>query len=106
MNSEYIVEMRNITKSFPGIIANDDVTIQVRKGEVYALLGENGAGKSTLMSMLYGMYEPDRGEIYIRGEKVVFKSPSEAVQVTFRGCGEEYRYGPPALQAGRQLYHR
>ena len=60
MNSEYIVEMRNITKSFPGIIANDDVTIQVRKGEVYALLGENGAGKSTLMSMLYGMYEPDR----------------------------------------------
>ena len=65
--SEYIVEMRNITKRFPGIIANDDVTIQVRKGEVYALLGENGAGKSTLMSMLYGMYEPDRGEIYIRG---------------------------------------
>ena len=80
MNSEYIVEMRNITKSFPGIIANDDVTIQVRKGEVYALLGENGAGKSTLMSMLYGMYEPDRGEIYIRGEKVVFKSPSEAAE--------------------------
>lgn len=76
--SEYIVEMRNITKRFPGIVANDDVTIQVRKGEVYALLGENGAGKSTLMSMLYGMYEPDSGEIYIRGEKVTIKSPSEA----------------------------
>ena len=75
---EYIVEMRHITKRFPGIIANDDVTIQVRKGEIYALLGENGAGKSTLMSMLYGLYEPDHGEIYVRGEKVEFKSPSEA----------------------------
>ena len=77
-NEEYIVEMRHITKRFPGIIANDDVTIQVRKGEIYALLGENGAGKSTLMSMLYGLYEPDRGEIFIRGEKVEFRSPSEA----------------------------
>ena len=75
---EYIVEMRHITKRFPGIIANDDVTIQVRKGEIHALLGENGAGKSTLMSMLYGLYEPDHGEIYVRGEKVEFKSPSEA----------------------------
>ena len=77
-NEEYIVEMRHITKRFPGIVANDNVTIQVRKGEIYALLGENGAGKSTLMSMLYGLYEPDHGEIRIRGEKVVFKSPSEA----------------------------
>ena len=78
---EYIVEMRHITKRFPGIVANDDVTIQVRKGEIYALLGENGAGKSTLMSMLYGLYEPDHGEIYIRGEKVEFKSPSEAAAI-------------------------
>ena len=75
---EYIVEMRHITKRFPGIIANDDVTIQVKKGEIYALLGENGAGKSTLMSMLYGLYEPNHGEIYVRGEKVEFKSPAEA----------------------------
>ena len=67
--SEYIVEMRNITKRFPGIVANDDVTIQIKKGEVYALLGENGAGKSTLMSMLFGMYEPDKGEIYVRGKR-------------------------------------
>ena len=63
--SEYIVEMRNITKRFPGIVANDNVTIQIKKGEIYALLGENGAGKSTLMSMLFGMYEPDDGEIYV-----------------------------------------
>ena len=75
---DYIIEMRNITKRFPGIVANDDVTIQVRRGEIYALLGENGAGKSTLMSMLYGMYEPDHGEIWVRGEKVTFASPSEA----------------------------
>ena len=75
---EYIVEMRHITKRFPGIIANDDVTIQVRPGEVYALLGENGAGKSTLMSMLFGMYEPDMGEILIRGQEVHFRSSNDA----------------------------
>ena len=67
--SEYIIEMKNITKRFPGIVANDSVSIQIKKGEIYALLGENGAGKSTLMSMLFGMYEPDEGEIYIRGLK-------------------------------------
>ena len=75
---DYIVEMRHITKRFPGIVANDDVTIQIRRGEVYALLGENGAGKSTLMSMLFGMYEPDLGEIYIKGEKVSFRSSNDA----------------------------
>lgn len=77
-DSGYIVEMRHITKRFPGIVANDDVTIQVRRGEIYALLGENGAGKSTLMSMLYGMYEPDHGEILIRGKEMKFRSPAEA----------------------------
>ncbi|MCI2056967.1 MAG: ABC transporter ATP-binding protein [Oscillibacter sp.] len=75
---DYIVEMRHITKRFPGIIANDDVTIQVKRGEVYALLGENGAGKSTLMSMLFGMYEPDMGEILINGEPVKFRSSNDA----------------------------
>lgn len=79
--SEYIVEMRNITKRFPGIVANDSVTIQVKKGEIYALLGENGAGKSTLMSMLFGMYEPDEGEIYVRGKKEVISSPNYATQL-------------------------
>ena len=77
-NSEYIIEMKHITKRFPGIVANDDVSISVKKGEIYALLGENGAGKSTLMSMLFGLYEPDEGEIFIRGEKVKFKSPNDA----------------------------
>ena len=79
--SEYIVEMRNITKRFPGIVANDDVTIQIKKGEVYALLGENGAGKSTLMSMLFGMYEPDEGEIYVRGKREIIFSPSYATSL-------------------------
>ena len=81
MAEEYIVEMRHITKRFPGIVANDDVTIQVKKGEIYALLGENGAGKSTLMSMLFGMYEPDEGEIWIRGEKVQLESPNHATKL-------------------------
>ena len=75
---DYIVEMRHITKRFPGIVANDDVTIQIRRGEVYALLGENGAGKSTLMSMLFGMYEPDSGEILINGKSVKMRSSNDA----------------------------
>ena len=79
--SEYIVEMKNITKRFPGIVANDNVTIQIKKGEIYALLGENGAGKSTLMSMLFGMYEPDEGEIYVRGKKEVISSPNYATEL-------------------------
>jgi simple sugar transport system ATP-binding protein len=76
---DVIVEMRHITKSFPGVIANDDISLSVRRGEIFALLGENGAGKSTLMGMLFGMYEPDEGEIYLRGKKVKISSPSVAV---------------------------
>ena len=79
--SDYIVEMNHITKRFPGIVANDDVTIQIKKGEIFALLGENGAGKSTLMSMLFGMYEPDEGEIFIRGEKANINSPNHATKL-------------------------
>ncbi|OCA88686.1 heme ABC transporter ATP-binding protein [Bacillus sp. FJAT-27225] len=79
--SDYIVEMKHITKRFPGIVANDDVSLGIKKGEIFALLGENGAGKSTLMSMLGGMYEPDAGEIYIRGEKVQISSPNHAAKL-------------------------
>ncbi|MEG0876053.1 MAG: ABC transporter ATP-binding protein [Oscillospiraceae bacterium] len=78
---EFIVEMRHITKRFPGIVANDDVSISIKKGEIYAILGENGAGKSTLMSMLFGMYEPDEGEIFIRGKKVEITSPAHATKL-------------------------
>ena len=59
----YAIEMLNITKEFTGIVANDDITLQLRKGEIHALLGENGAGKSTLMSVLFGLYQPDKGII-------------------------------------------
>ena len=57
--SDYVIEMLNITKRFPGIIANDNITLQLRRGEIHALLGENGAGKSTLMSVLFGLYQPE-----------------------------------------------
>ena len=76
--SEYIIEMLNITKEFPGIIANDNITLQLRKGEIHALLGENGAGKSTLMSVLFGLYQPEKGEIRKNGEVVHIKDPNDA----------------------------
>ena len=63
MTSEYVIEMNHIRKEFPGIVANDDITLQLRKGEIHALLGENGAGKSTLMSVLFVMYLPEAGTI-------------------------------------------
>ena len=64
----YVIEMLNIRKEFPGIVANDDITLRVRDGEVHAILGENGAGKSTLMSILFGLYHADRGTVKIRGK--------------------------------------
>ncbi|MFP7696350.1 ABC transporter ATP-binding protein [Trueperella sp. LYQ143] len=75
----YEVEMRGITKTFPGVIADDNVDFFVRPGEIHALMGENGAGKSILMSMLAGLYQPDAGEIIIRGEKKQFHSPLDAI---------------------------
>ena len=74
----YIIEMRNITKEFPGVIANDDITLQLKKGEIHALLGENGAGKSTLMSVLFGLYKPDKGSIYINGQPAHITGPNDA----------------------------
>ncbi len=74
------VEMRNIVKRFPGVVANDHVHFAARWGEVHALLGENGAGKSTLMSILSGLYHPDEGEIFIDGQRVVFHSPRDAIR--------------------------
>ena len=76
--SEYAIEMLGITKRFPGIIANDNITLQLKKGEILALLGENGAGKSTLMSVLFGLYQPEEGEIRKDGKKVEIKDPNDA----------------------------
>jgi len=75
---EYIIEMIDIYKEFPGVIANDNITLRLKKGEVHALLGENGAGKSTLMSILFGLFHLDGGEIRIRGEKVDIPNPNVA----------------------------
>ncbi len=74
----YVVEMLNIRKEFPGIVANDNITLQLEEGEIHALLGENGAGKSTLMGMLFGMYKPDRGSIKVRGKEVKISNPNVA----------------------------
>ena len=75
---EYVIEMLHITKEFPGIRANDDITLQLRRGEIHALLGENGAGKSTLMSVLFGLYQPEQGEIRKNGVKVDIRDPNDA----------------------------
>lgn len=81
MNDENVIELRHITKSFPGIKANDDISLELRKGEIHALLGENGAGKSTLMSILFGMYKPDEGEIIIRGKEEKVNNPNDATRL-------------------------
>ena len=78
---ETVIEMRGITKTFPGIVANDDITLDLRKGEIHALLGENGAGKSTLMSILFGLYQPDKGDILKNGEVVSIQGPNDATRL-------------------------
>ena len=77
---EYAVELVGITKRFPGVVANDDINLRVRRGEVHALCGENGAGKSTLMKILYGMQHPDEGAIRVNGAEVHFRSPADAIK--------------------------
>lgn len=74
-----ILKLNNITKRFPGVLANDSIDLELRAGEVHALLGENGAGKSTLMNILYGLYNPTEGEIFVRGQKITMESPSDAI---------------------------
>ena len=78
METPYAIEMLHITKRFPGIVANDDITLQLRKGEIHALLGENGAGKSTLMSVLFGLYQAEEGIIKKDGVEVQIKDPNDA----------------------------
>ena len=75
-----IIELKGITKRFPGIIANDHISISFEEGEIHTLAGENGAGKSTLMNILYGLYQPDEGELLIRGEPVKFSNSKDSIR--------------------------
>ncbi len=84
-----VLEARNLTKRFPGVLANDRINLQLHKGEVLGLLGENGAGKSTLMNMIYGLYQPDEGEILINGKSAPIHSPNDAIQ---RGVGMVHQH--------------
>jgi len=84
-----ILELKGITKRFPGVLANDHIDLSLNKGEILALLGENGAGKSTLMNILYGLYQPDEGEIQVNGEKVTINSPTDAIN---RGIGMVHQH--------------
>lgn len=86
---DLIIEMRGITKRFPGVLANDQIDFDLMAGEVHALLGENGAGKTTLMNILYGLYKPDEGEISVRGKPVDFRSPKDAIDL---GIGMVHQY--------------
>lgn len=84
-----VLELRDISKSFPGVLANDQVNIDLREGEIHCLLGENGAGKTTLMNILYGLYKPDSGEIYVRGQKADIHGPNDAIA---RGVGMVHQH--------------
>ncbi len=75
-----ILELRDITKRFPGMLANDHIDLTLNQGEIHALLGENGAGKTTLMNILYSLYAPDEGEIIVRGKKINVTSPKDAIE--------------------------
>src|SRR2546426_7684014 len=89
MDEPPVLELHGITKRFPGVLANDHVDFDLRRGEVHALLGENGAGKSTLMSILYGLYSADEGEILMNGEPVEINSPKAAIE---RGIGMVHQH--------------
>ncbi|MBC7196344.1 MAG: ATP-binding cassette domain-containing protein, partial [Deferribacterales bacterium] len=78
--AEKLIELKNISKQFPGVLANSNVNLTINKGEIHAIIGENGAGKTTLMNILYGLYEPTQGEIFIDGKKAVIKSPLDAIK--------------------------
>lgn len=97
MNTEAFtaVEMHHITKHFPGVLANDDITFSVFKGEIHALLGENGAGKTTLMNILYGLYQSDSGEIYVNGKKVDITEPKDAIALGIGMIHQHFMLIPP-----------
>ena len=101
MDSEYLLELKQITKYFPGVRALNGVSFGIRAGEVRAILGENGAGKSTLMNILYGYYQPSKGHLYWKGQEVKIEDSLKAQQLGISrhvtaadGCNEQYFFEP------------
>jgi len=92
---EIALEMKNITKRFPLVVANDKVNLKVYKGEIHALVGENGAGKSTLMSILYGLYQADSGEIFVNEKKVNIANPNVAINLKIGMVHQHFMLVPP-----------
>ncbi|HHY62458.1 MAG TPA: ATP-binding cassette domain-containing protein, partial [Firmicutes bacterium] len=90
-----VLEMRGITKQFPGVLANDNVDFRLEKGEIHALLGENGAGKTTLMKILYGLYEADEGMVLVDGEEVSIKEPNDAINLGIGMVHQHFMLIPP-----------
>src|SRR5215831_21395885 len=100
--SQYAVEMRHIRKEWPGVVANDDVSLSVLKGEIHALVGENGAGKSTLMNILYGLLKPNSGEIFISGRRVKAGGPRDMIAVGVGMVHQHFMLIPP-LSVGENI---
>src|SRR5262245_59579075 len=91
----YALQARGMTKRFPGILANDHIDLDLKPGEIHALLGENGAGKSTLMNLLYGLYKPTEGHIYVRGKEMHFSGPSDAIAAGIGMVHQHFMLIPP-----------
>lgn len=100
----YAVELRGITKRFPGVLANDHIDLAIEPGEIRALVGENGAGKTTLMRILYGLYQPDEGEIYVQGKRVTFQSPLDAIQAGLGMVHQQFMLFPSLTVAENVIY--
>ncbi len=98
-STPFAVEMRNVTKSWPGVVANDQVHLKVRKGEIHALVGENGAGKTTLMNILYGLIHPSSGEIYINGQLTHISGPRDAIRLGIGMVHQHFMLIPPLTVA-------
>ena len=99
LSTPFAVEMRNITKTWPGVVANDHVNLKVHKGEIHALVGENGAGKTTLMNILYGLIHPDSGEILINGQVAHITGPRDAIRLHIGMVHQHFMLIPPLTVA-------
>ncbi len=100
---EMLLELKNITKQFPSVLANDQVNLAIKKGEIHAIVGENGAGKSTLMNILYGLFEPTAGQIFYKGREVVFKSPLDSIALGIGMVHQHFKLLPSFTVAGNMM---